>query len=216
MVDCGRVVLRFILTVIGTYSGSGMPSRAASAVVLHALPAPLFTGGASGVYYLDEMDLRCLKTKNGRYVSDKIVVGITSFASAAAILVPCMHQTVIACARVMLGMLCTCHLRATTQGPVCMHRAISIAILQSSSLLVQAKIFLRRYNAEGVGVAHSTSPALHADDGSTLLEDTELDRVHDAPLQAAVNILLPWRSLEVRLFLWEVEGVYTTVQVRVS
>jgi hypothetical protein len=64
-------------------------------------------------------------------------------------------------------------------------------------------------------VAHSSPPALHADDGSALLENTELDRVHDAPLETAVNVLLPWRCLEIGLLFREVEGVYTAVQVRV-
>jgi hypothetical protein len=64
-------------------------------------------------------------------------------------------------------------------------------------------------------VTHSSSPALHANDRRTLLENTKLDGVHDAPRQTAVNILLPWRGLEIGLLLGEVEGVYTAVKVRV-
>jgi hypothetical protein len=64
-------------------------------------------------------------------------------------------------------------------------------------------------------VAHSSPPALYTDNGVTLAQNTELDSVHDAPLQAAVDILLPWAGLEVGLLLGEVEGVYTTVQVGV-
>ena len=62
-------------------------------------------------------------------------------------------------------------------------------------------------------MAHSSSPALHADDWIALAENTELDGVHDSPLQTAVNILLPWLGLEVWLLLGEVEWVYAAVQV---
>jgi hypothetical protein len=85
----------------------------------------------------------------------------------------------------------------------------------TSSLLVQSKVLLCGHDAEGVSVTHSSSPALHANDRCTLLENTELDGVHDAPRQTAVNILLPWCGLEIGLFLGEVEGVYTAVKVRV-
>ena len=64
-------------------------------------------------------------------------------------------------------------------------------------------------------MAHSAPPALHADDGVALAEHTELDGVHDAPLETAVDVLLPWGLLEVGLLLGEVEGVYTAVQVGV-
>ena len=64
-------------------------------------------------------------------------------------------------------------------------------------------------------MAHTSPPALYTDHGITLAQNTELDSVHDAPLEATVDILLPWGTLEVRLVLREVEGVYTTVQVRV-
>ena len=64
-------------------------------------------------------------------------------------------------------------------------------------------------------MAHSSSPALHTDDRITLAKNTELDGVHDAPLQTAVNVLLPWLSLEVWLLLGEVEWVDAAVQVGV-
>jgi len=88
-------------------------------------------------------------------------------------------------------------------------------VMLPSCLQVQAKILLRRHNAERVGVAHSASPALHADDGIALAENTELDCVHDAPLETAVDILLPWLRLEVWLCLREIEWVDAAVQVRV-
>lgn len=83
------------------------------------------------------------------------------------------------------------------------------------SLLVQTEILCRWDDAEGVGVAHTSPPALHTDYGVTLAQNAELDGVHDAPLETAVDILLPRAGLEVGLLLGEVEGVYTTVQVRI-
>jgi len=64
-------------------------------------------------------------------------------------------------------------------------------------------------------VAHATPPALHTDDCLVLREDTKLDRVLDTPLETTVDILLPWNVLEVGLVFGEVEGVDTTVQVRI-
>lgn len=83
------------------------------------------------------------------------------------------------------------------------------------SLLVQTKVLRRWDNAEGVGVAHTSPPALYTDNGVALAQNAELDSVHDAPLEAAVDILLPRARLEVGLLLGEVEGVHTAVQVRV-
>jgi len=82
-------------------------------------------------------------------------------------------------------------------------------------VLVQAQILLSRNNTEGVGVAHTTPPALYADHGSTLGENTELDRIHDTPLEAAVDVLLPGGLVEVGLVFGEVEGIDTAVQMRV-
>ena len=64
-------------------------------------------------------------------------------------------------------------------------------------------------------MTHTASPSLDANDGISLVEDTELDCVHDTPLQAAIHILLPWLAVEVGLGLGKVEGIDTTVQVRV-
>ena len=64
-------------------------------------------------------------------------------------------------------------------------------------------------------MAHTASPSLDANDGVSLVEDTEFDCVHDAPLQAAIDILLPRLAVEVGLGLGKVEGVDTTVQVGV-
>lgn len=82
-----------------------------------------------------------------------------------------------------------------------------------SRVLVKAKVFLRGDNAECVGVSHSSPPALYANNWISLAENTELDGVHDSPLQTAVNILLPWLRLEIGLLLGEVEWVNAAVQV---
>ena len=64
-------------------------------------------------------------------------------------------------------------------------------------------------------MSHASPPALHTDDRVALAEHTELDGVHDTPLQTAVNVLLPWLRLEVGLLFGEIERVYAAVQVRV-
>ena len=64
-------------------------------------------------------------------------------------------------------------------------------------------------------MAHSSSPALYTNNGVTLAENTKLDGIHDAPLQAAVNILLPWLRVEVWLLLREVEWVDAAVEMGV-
>jgi hypothetical protein len=81
---------------------------------------------------------------------------------------------------------------------------------------LQAKVELRRHDAESVGVAETTPPALDADDGVALLEHTKLESVADTPLEALVDILLPGNLLEVGLLLVVVEGVDAAVQVRVA
>lgn len=65
-------------------------------------------------------------------------------------------------------------------------------------------------------MAHATPPALNANDRVILVEDAELNCIHNAPSQPAVNIFLPWCLLEVGLLLGEVEGVDTAVQVGVA
>ena len=64
-------------------------------------------------------------------------------------------------------------------------------------------------------MAHSSSPALDTDHRIALVKDTELDGVHDTPLQTTVNVFLPWSGVEVRLLLGEIEWVYATIQVRI-
>jgi len=64
-------------------------------------------------------------------------------------------------------------------------------------------------------VAHATPPALYTDNGLVLWQDTKLDRVLDTPLETTVDILLPRDGLEVGLVFGEVEGVDTTVEVRI-
>jgi hypothetical protein len=82
-----------------------------------------------------------------------------------------------------------------------------------SSLLIQPEVFGRWDNAERVGVAHSSSPALDTDHRVALVKDTKLNGIHDSPLQTAVNIFLPWGGVEVRLLLGEIERIYATIQM---
>lgn len=129
-----------------------------------------------------------------------------------------MRQTVI-CARESCSV-CCCSIVSTRQSKhpdsrVHAHATTPHAALRPLCLHVQTKILLCRHNAERVGVTHAASPALHADDGIALAEDTELDGIHDAPLETAVDILLPWLRVEVWLCLVEVERVDAAVQVRV-
>lgn len=98
-------------------------------------------------------------------------------------------------------------------------KCISVSVLSSEFGVVvdvQAEIELRRDDAESVGVAETTPPALDANDGVALLEHTELEGVADTPLEALVDILLPGNLLEVGLGLVVVEGVDAAVQVRVA
>lgn len=79
----------------------------------------------------------------------------------------------------------------------------------------ESQVLLGRYDANGIRMSQTTAPALHTHHLVTLLQDTELDRLGDAPLQAAVNILLPDGGVEIWFLLGEKERVYATVQVRV-
>lgn len=81
--------------------------------------------------------------------------------------------------------------------------------------MVKTQVFLGRNDAECVGVPHASPPALYTDDWIALAKHTKLDRVHDTPLEAAVNILLPWLGLEVWLLFGEIEWVNAAVQVRI-
>jgi hypothetical protein len=84
-----------------------------------------------------------------------------------------------------------------------------------SCLKVQPKVLSSGDDTERIRVAHSASPSLDTNDGISLVEDTKFDCIHDAPLQATIDILLPWLAVEVGLGLGKVEGVDTTVQVGV-
>lgn len=79
----------------------------------------------------------------------------------------------------------------------------------------QTEVLLGRDHTNGVGVAHTATPSLNADDGVTLVDDAELETVVDTPLEAAVDILLPDLDVEVGLALGEVERPDTAVQVGV-
>lgn len=84
------------------------------------------------------------------------------------------------------------------------------------SVLVKSQVVLRRHHTNGVGVAHTSTPSLNTNDALALLEHSQADCVPDTPLEAVVDVLLPWSCLEVGLLLVVVEGVYAAVQVRVS
>ena len=79
----------------------------------------------------------------------------------------------------------------------------------------QAEVLLSGHHTNGVGVAHTATPALNTDDGVALVDDAELETVVDGPLKAAVDVLLPDLDVEVGLLLGEVEGPHATVQVGV-
>ena len=64
-------------------------------------------------------------------------------------------------------------------------------------------------------MTHASSPALHTYDGVALVQHAELNSVHNTPCKAAVDILLPRSCAEVGFRLREVEGVDTTVEMRV-
>ena len=64
-------------------------------------------------------------------------------------------------------------------------------------------------------MSHATAPTLHTDYSIPMIEDAELDGVHDTPLESVINILLPWHFIEIWLLFREDEGVDATIQVRV-
>lgn len=65
-------------------------------------------------------------------------------------------------------------------------------------------------------MAHSSSPALDANHGVALVENTELDSVHDAPLETPIDVFLPRLRVEVGLGLREEEWIHAPVKVGVS
>lgn len=68
---------------------------------------------------------------------------------------------------------------------------------------------------QGVGVTHTTLPALDNDNGVVLGQDVQLHGLGNTPLDTAVDILLPVNLGEIGLRLVEVEGVHATVQMAV-
>lgn len=66
-------------------------------------------------------------------------------------------------------------------------------------------------DTDGVGVAHSASPALDADYGVAAGDDVELEALGDTPFETAVDVFLPAGLVEVGLGFVEDEWIYTTV-----
>jgi hypothetical protein len=64
-------------------------------------------------------------------------------------------------------------------------------------------------------VAHSAAPALYTHHTVTLADNTQLDTVGNTPFQTTVDIFLPDLDVEIWFLLGEVEGIDTTVEVRV-
>jgi len=84
--------------------------------------------------------------------------------------------------------------------------AIHFCISFTSTRLVVslvAEVWLGSHHADSVGVTHTTPPSLHAHNLVALSENAEIDGVLDTPLEATVDVLLPWRRLEVGLLLRE-------------
>ena len=82
-----------------------------------------------------------------------------------------------------------------------------------TSRIKQTQVFRRRYHANRVRVTLPTAPALHTNHQIILLQNAKIDGVLDAPLEAAINILLPVCFVEVGLLLRVEEGVDTSVKV---
>lgn len=66
-----------------------------------------------------------------------------------------------------------------------------------------------------VGVAQPSSPALHGDDGVTLVQQTETHGLIHSPSQTLIDVLLPYSLVKIRLRLRVSEGINTTVQMRI-
>src|SRR5579871_3989347 len=65
-------------------------------------------------------------------------------------------------------------------------------------------------------MAHTTSPALYAYHRVTSVQNTKFDCIHNAPLQASINIFLPRKLIKIRLRLVEENWVDTAVEMGVS
>ena len=68
-------------------------------------------------------------------------------------------------------------------------------------------------DTDGVGVAHSSSPSLNADNGVTAGDNLKAKTLGNTPLEAAVDIFLPAGLVEIGLGLLEDEWIYTTIKV---
>lgn len=77
----------------------------------------------------------------------------------------------------------------------------------------QTQVFRSRHHTNRVRVTLPTAPALHTDHQIILLQNAKIDGILDAPLEAAINILLPVCFVEVGLLLRIEEGVDTSVKV---
>lgn len=97
----------------------------------------------------------------------------------------------------------------------CLYQGLLSGQSTDNLLHGQTEVLIGGHHTNGVGVAHTTTPSLDADNGVALVDDTELETVVDTPLEAAVDILLPNLDVEVGLVLGEIEGPNTTVQVGV-
>lgn len=84
-----------------------------------------------------------------------------------------------------------------------------------TKLLGKSQVLLGGYNANGIGVTHTTTPALDTDHRIALSEDIELDGFCDTPLETVVDIFLPIGLVEVRFTFWEQERIDAAVEVRV-
>lgn len=82
-------------------------------------------------------------------------------------------------------------------------------------ILFQSQVLGRRHNTKSIGVAHTASPSLHTNNSVTTLENSKLHSVGNAPLETAVDILLPRHFIEVWFLFVEGEWVHSTVQMGV-
>jgi hypothetical protein len=103
--------------------------------------------------------------------------------------------------------------KAETHSLEELSHVISAFLTAMQSLLLETQVLLGRNHTNGVGVAHTTTPTLDAHHAVTLVQDTKLDGLADAPLQATVDILLPVDTTEIWLRLREMEWIHTAVQV---
>ena len=77
----------------------------------------------------------------------------------------------------------------------------------------QTQVLRSRYHTDRVRMSLPTAPALHTNHQIILLQNAKIDGILDAPLEAAIDILLPVRFVEVGLLLRIEERVDTSVKV---